>query len=381
MISFYQLITITYIITAVALIYFFIQLDKIRSNYTSYVFSLLVIIIIAGLIELSISIKFWTFATITYPVYLTILYLIYPIFFLYAKRLVFTRKELSNEKSYLHYIIPLAALIATSVFYYPLSNESQIDFIAWNPTNETENSSTDSFLFLLIVVYYAQFFFYLANFVILLKSSKNNMSDRIIDKNIALQWLRVFILTFFLFESIVFLFFFFFPKDVYEIVAQTSSLVIIVFLGLFRINQSTIEIQTRLRKAKVMINDVGHESPKYIIDEDEKKEILKLITDVLTEKKFFIDPNLKVEQFAKKIHVSPKKLSIVINELTGNNFSNFLNEYRIQEAKLLLETVKDNSSIEEIFLKTGFNSRSTFNRVFKQATGLTPNEYKLKLNK
>ena len=207
------------------------------------------------------------------------------------------------------------------------------------------------------------------------------MSDRIIDKNIALQWLRVFILTFFLFESIVFVFFFYFPKDVYEIVAQTSSLVIIVFLGLFRINQSTIEIQTRLRKAKVMINDVGQESPKYIIDEDEKKEILKLITDVLTEKKFFIDPNLKVEQFAKKIHVSPKKLSIVINELTGNNFSNFLNEYRIEEAKLLLETVKDNSSIEEIFLKTGFNSRSTFNRVFKQATGLTPNEYKLKLNK
>ena len=115
---------------------------------------------------------------------------------------------------------------------------------------------------------------------------------------------------------------------------------------------------------------------KYGIDEDEKKEIINLIYEVLSKNKFYTDPNLKIEQFAKKIHVSPRKLSIVINEITNDSFTSLLNKYRIDEAKKLLLDENNPDKIEDIYLKSGFNSRSTFNRVFKDFTGLTPKEFK-----
>ena len=87
---------------------------------------------------------------------------------------------------------------------------------------------------------------------------------------------------------------------------------------------------------------------------------------------------MKIDQFAKKIHASPRKLSIVINEVTGENFINFLNKYRVEEAKKLLLRNRSAKNLEEIYLQCGFNSRSTFFRAFKSVTGLTPIEFKTK---
>jgi YesN/AraC family two-component response regulator len=70
------------------------------------------------------------------------------------------------------------------------------------------------------------------------------------------------------------------------------------------------------------------------------------------------------------------KLSAHINTAHQKNFNDFINSYRVQEVKQMLEAGKHKTlSLLGIGLDAGFNSKATFNRVFKKLTGMTPNEY------
>jgi AraC-like DNA-binding protein len=67
----------------------------------------------------------------------------------------------------------------------------------------------------------------------------------------------------------------------------------------------------------------------------------------------------------------------VINERLEMNYSNFINSYRIQEAKILLfAPEKIDDSILDIAYEVGFNSKAVFNRAFKKFTGMTPSEFR-----
>lgn len=70
-------------------------------------------------------------------------------------------------------------------------------------------------------------------------------------------------------------------------------------------------------------------------------------------------------------------LSQVINRYTGANFCNFINLYRVYEAKALMDTCPDpNEKIISFVYESGFNSISTFNTFFKKVVGVTPTEYR-----
>ncbi len=76
----------------------------------------------------------------------------------------------------------------------------------------------------------------------------------------------------------------------------------------------------------------------------------------------------------------PKLLSQAINEGLGKNFFEFINRYRIEEAKRLLTDPADKKiTVLEVLYQVGFNSKSSFNTVFKKQTGLTPSEFKKKV--
>ncbi|WP_374108005.1 helix-turn-helix domain-containing protein [Tenacibaculum aquimarinum] len=78
--------------------------------------------------------------------------------------------------------------------------------------------------------------------------------------------------------------------------------------------------------------------------------------------------------FAKKLNIRPQLLSQFLNNNLSKSFSQFINEYRIEEAKHLLKT-HPNLKIEIIAEKCGFNSNSTFYTAFKKVTSTTPAKY------
>nr|WP_262921307.1 helix-turn-helix domain-containing protein [Maribellus maritimus] len=76
------------------------------------------------------------------------------------------------------------------------------------------------------------------------------------------------------------------------------------------------------------------------------------------------------------LNISRHKLSQVINRSQNKNFYKLMNEYRIREVKEKLENKEyKNLTVLGIAFECGFNSKTTFNRIFKEETGMTPTNY------
>ena len=98
---------------------------------------------------------------------------------------------------------------------------------------------------------------------------------------------------------------------------------------------------------------------------------------LLDQKKLYLDPLLNLDKLARQLSISGKQLSQLINENAGNNFNDFINKYRIEEAQNLMKNGDgQQSNILEIAYQVGFNSKSTFNTAFKKFTNSTPSEYR-----
>jgi len=93
--------------------------------------------------------------------------------------------------------------------------------------------------------------------------------------------------------------------------------------------------------------------------------------------KTYLNPDLTLAHLATEIGISSHILSQVINEQFNLNFFDFVNQYRVEEFKKRIVSAEyENYSLLGIALDCGFNSKSTFNRIFKKATGFTPSRYK-----
>jgi AraC-like DNA-binding protein len=100
----------------------------------------------------------------------------------------------------------------------------------------------------------------------------------------------------------------------------------------------------------------------------------KLLTLMATEQPW-LEPELTLTELAQRLRLSPSVLSKVINAGCGQNFNDFVNTYRVEEARRKLADARfSHYSLVGVALESGFNSKSTFNRVFKKLTGLAPGE-------
>ena len=141
----------------------------------------------------------------------------------------------------------------------------------------------------------------------------------------------------------------------------TFVLYLIILLLFFKNNQSTTFFEEKDRYKNKELNDN--------IIEDIKQKIL-----LIREKELFLNPNLTLDETAKELKTSKHLLSQYLNERLGKSFTYFINEYRIEKAKELLQS-QTNYTIEGLGYESGFNSKSSFFATFKKITGKTPSEY------
>jgi len=91
--------------------------------------------------------------------------------------------------------------------------------------------------------------------------------------------------------------------------------------------------------------------------------------------KAFADEELSLKDLAGDLGISPHQLSQILNERIRKNFSTFVNEYRIDEAKKLLVEEPDRS-ILSVGIAAGFNSNTTFITAFSKHVGVSPGQYR-----
>ncbi|MVM28639.1 helix-turn-helix domain-containing protein [Spirosoma sp. HMF4905] len=97
---------------------------------------------------------------------------------------------------------------------------------------------------------------------------------------------------------------------------------------------------------------------------------------------FYLDAGLTLRSLADVLDMHPNELSRIINLGTGKNFNDLINEYRIQEViRKMQDPQYDRITLLGIAYDSGFNSKTTFNRTFKQLTGQNPANYKINLKR
>ena len=96
----------------------------------------------------------------------------------------------------------------------------------------------------------------------------------------------------------------------------------------------------------------------------------------MTEHKSFLQYELSLDKLAEQTEIPSRYLSQIINERFNKNFFDFVNGYRVEHAKKLLLDGSNKLRVNEVMYDAGFNSKSTFNHVFKKEVGCTPSAYR-----
>ena len=118
--------------------------------------------------------------------------------------------------------------------------------------------------------------------------------------------------------------------------------------------------------------------PQPVADPDPDAAILARLRAVMQDERPYLDPELTFAGFVARVGVPEPALRRVINHRLGHgHFRNFVNEYRVAEARRRLrDPASAGDKILAIALDSGFSSLASFNRAFKQATGCAPSEYR-----
>lgn len=144
--------------------------------------------------------------------------------------------------------------------------------------------------------------------------------------------------------------------------------VVIIFFGIWAIKNPFL---FKINKEKYSNSSLSYEESVYQVNQ---------LDILMTAEKLFLDPDLTLAKTSSQLEISTKELSQAINQVYKINYSQYIANFRVEEAKRLLHLAEyANYKISAIAYDSGFNSISSFNDTFKKFTLSTAVEYREKL--
>jgi AraC-like DNA-binding protein len=145
--------------------------------------------------------------------------------------------------------------------------------------------------------------------------------------------------------------------------------VFILIIGYFGIKQVGIftNLAPEAEKTKYQKSGLSDETSSIIYQQ---------LTQLMLVDQLYKDPELSLDELAERLGVHSNRLSQVINSVAQRNFYDYINDLRVQEFKRLVALPANNKfTLLAVAFEAGFNSKTSFNRNFKKATGLSPSAY------
>lgn len=338
---------------------------------------------------------------------------IFCIFLILVEDVIIDSKILS-EDDILNQLINISSFVVAPVFYLsvsyyiePVRKWKTIDYfhfcfafliftlliLSWiidskvepediSPEIEQKTIAIFNFIFSLYVFIYC--------FLAYRKIIKHENTIRLLNsvsENLDLKWLKNIIV------GVIFITIFWILDIVFQISEGNKTFDIltslIYFLSIFYITyywQKQKEIFPYSLEEKKEIETIIVETSlpegkrKQLLNQEELEEQKSRLLQLMNAEKPFLDFELNLVKLAASMNISTHILSYVINNGFGENFYQFINRYRIEEAKkLMANSEMDRLSLLGIGFTVGFNSKTVFNTTFKKVTGQTPSEYKKKI--
>lgn len=220
--------------------------------------------------------------------------------------------------------------------------------------------------------------YWVASFLKLIRHQKNMRQVYSSLESVDLNWLKYFLICLLL----VLLLWFneaFFGIDWINDISAFGYLVAIYTLSYFAIKQKEIfPFQTQIvADIKKAIDDTNDIAPKQRVAPEKIDSLTAKLKILMETEHCFLDHDLGLPDLAEKMSITSHEMSYLLNKGLGISFFEFVNGYRVEEAKrLLLSHRHRHLNMLGIAYETGFNSKTTFYTAFKKATGKSPSEFK-----
>ncbi|MEW7279690.1 helix-turn-helix transcriptional regulator [Aquimarina sp. 2201CG1-2-11] len=168
----------------------------------------------------------------------------------------------------------------------------------------------------------------------------------------------------------------------------TGVIFVITHLGYYGITQSRVLLPVFLLKNNtpeqnedsVIISPDKKEKEQSQYDESEMKGLVVLLNDVMNHQKPYLDPDVSLSSLADVLNIKEKMLSSLLNKYIDKSFYTYINEYRVNEVKeKLSDPANHHLKMMTIAYDCGFNSKTSFNRIFKNTVGISPSQFKINI--
>ena len=318
------------------------------------------------LVHLFISYLFFTRDIYSFPFLLGAehpLPLLHGVFlYLYVALLT---KQLPHRRDVLAlHFVPASAMYLYLITFFVLPEDKKI---------EVYRNNGAGYEWFMIIRWYAIVFsgiFYVSWSALLLRKHRHNIRDQFSDLHkVNLQWLQI--LTFGV-GAIWFLVIFFRS----ELLVLGGMVVFVFLIGFFGIRQADIFTSTKPISDDSDTSEPKKKYPKSGLTEEASGKLHLALKEIMRKDAPYRKSDLSIDDLASRLAVHPNYLSQVINQKEDKNFYDFVNTYRIEEFKRLIAMPKNQHlTLLALAFDCGFNSKSSFNRYFKKATGQTPSQY------
>jgi AraC-like DNA-binding protein len=336
-----------------------------------FVFILLTVICFYGFLH---KVRLLFYPTFIFEDSLSVL--IGPMLLLYLKSIVLPTKKLFL-RHLSHFIIPIFYILFISI---PLL------ISMWNEKPVFNYISIGEDYFSLGIIYsliYCIFTFRLLKKVEVI--IKNNYSNT---EGIDLKWVQKLLIGTTLVISIDVL------SSLYELfiheltwntfyLTAVGVVVLIMYLGYNGIMQSKVLLPFFLLNSHSVLEEseidvLSIEIQKPIKENDsEMNELEDLLESLMQNDKPYLNEELSLNSLAVLLSITDKKVSYLLNQHKEISFYDYINGYRVEEVKLKMkDSFYDHYTLLGIAFECGFNSKSSFNRIFKKVTSVSPSEYK-----
>lgn len=289
-----------------------------------------------------------------------------PLFYLYIRQL--TSSETKLEKQDILHFIPFAFCLIYLLPYYFQTTAGKLRVLGL----EYIQDSFGQWYYIRSALFITQFLVYLVLIVLTIARYSRRVKERNLPRDKAvLREVRFFVAASFVIWA---------AAIVRYVVDRGGNL--LVPLGASILVYALGYLKMTRAGAAPDLPDLDEQSPgkkyeKSTLTPERAERYLKKLLHCMETEKPYIDGDLTVQKLAEKLAVPSNHLSQTINEGLGQSFSDFVNSYRVEEAKRkLVDPASKHLSVLGIAEDVGFNSKSSFNAVFKKHTNTTPSEFR-----
>lgn len=298
-----------------------------------------------------------------------------PMLYLYSRYALRKDRKL-RPSDYLHFAPGIAAYLYMMKFFFSYTSQEKIMI---------DSGATDDFsifsVVLLMAILISGLAYSIVSYNLTVKHKQKIENHFSFHEGISLNWLRYCILSIglvFLTAAIVFILrdivgvqFPFNPEYIFYII----MIGFIFYIGYFGIKHENIFVNNP--SVDISSNKQKQVSEKYRntgMKKDLAEKLFEKLLSIMDHEKPYLDPRLKLSTLAGQLDISANQLSQIINQEAGVNFHDFINKYRVEE---FLKNARENKnySFLALALDSGFNSKSSFNYIFKKQKGVSPSRY------